>query len=1055
MLKNFAFIIALSLFAISTAQAQISAYKPDSLTLLNFHEQMVDAGWPGFWNTSKNVREWTGVSYDYNSGKVYGITLSGDWYNPHFTTDSLPAAIQVLSSMDSLVSLGVSHFNLKYLPEEITDLEDLKSLSLGYNSIETLPDFINELKQLEILLLGNNEFADLPDLSDLINLRVLSLSQNIHLEQFPASILELESLIDLRLSYNSITELPSSIDELQQLQKLYIQANGLISLPESVGNLSNLDQLVLSNNQLTALPSSINNLTKLERLDVNRNQLSALPADMSNLTNLIQIDISENKLTEFPESIVGLRGLRNITANKNQMVGEIPEDVFRINRLRLDVSDNNLSGDLAVIDNNITERLLITNNRYTFRDIINFYGQFNPSYIEFQPQQYIGTYRTLEPGAGESLDVFIDNYIPASGNTYQWYRADNIALTGATKYSTEDSIHISSYDASAHAGIYYCIIKNPALPNLSLRSHVVRVLGNDNAPELTYQDLIFREGERAYLNIAAKDDFTPVNDLEYRFPEETEHFILKPDTLYSRSYAKFIFPKTVNGYGSDTISVEVEDEGGNVAIAEVTITMISAENKAPTITLDTIYTNIYQDVQLPCTPGDQGCPALYPFTSMTYMKHFVQDDYDDNDDLSYRILEADPNTGAVNSKINMMFNTRPDGITLDAFMLTFTDTVAVVTLEVTDIEGGKTTKEITLIGKTNPPNKSPEITAIPDQIIARGTTKFPVLNLNEYASDDYVSSDLFWWENTSDPSLNIDRTDSIVFVEPAYLDSSYTAQITFYVSEKTNYHRRSSIDVTYIISDGLSISGVVTDENNLPLEGVELVGFDEPIFSSSNGSYEAFVLEGWSGQVYPVKQDYIFTPDTLSYENVQGDQSNQNYFGQYVGNYTISGTITTPEGGYLNHVLINGVSNEIFTNEEGYYSLDVPYDFNGVLTPSLQGYDFEPISKSYDGLTQDLSNQNYTGFKITGVENTNENKLLSVFPNPSSSYIVFALKALNFSSGSIEIYNAQGKRGTDIKLQQNDARYEWKEYSKAAPGIYFAKLKLDGKLVDTVKFIIE
>ncbi|UII27514.1 T9SS type A sorting domain-containing protein [Fulvivirga maritima] len=1054
MVKYFLTLCFCGLF-LKAAEAQTPAYKPDSLVLLNFHQQMMDSGWPAFWNTTKNVREWTGVSYDYNSGKVYGVTLSGDWFNPHFTTDSLPAAIQVLSAMDSLVSLGVSHFNLKYLPEEMTDLEDLKSLSLGYNSIETLPDFINELEQLEILLLGNNEFADLPDLSDLINLKVLSLSQNIHLEQFPASILELESLIDLRLSYNSITGLPSSIDELQQLQKLYLQANGLISLPESVGNLSNLDQLVLSNNQLTDLPSSINNLTKLERLDVNRNQLSALPADMSNLTNLIQIDISENKLTEFPESIVGLRGLRQITANKNQMEGEIPEDVFRINRLRLDVSDNNLSGELEVIDNNITERLLITNNRYTFRDIINFYGQFNPSYIEFQPQQYIGTYRTLEPRAGEVLDVFIDNYIPASGNTYQWYRADNIALTGATKYSTEDSIHISSYDASAHAGIYYCIIKNPSLPNLSLRSNVVRVLGNDNAPELTYQDLIFREGGRAYLNIAAKDDFTPINELEFRFPEETEHFILKPDTLYSRSYAKFVLPKTVNGYGKDTLTVEVEDEGGNVAIAQLTIEMLSDENANPEVSMDTIYMNLAQDAEPPCTPGTTGCNAFYYFTSITYLKYFVTDDFTDYDRLTYRVLEADSLNGEViPGKVYVQPIIRPDGITLDANVLANQDTSVTITLQVMDPEGGVIQKSVTLMGEINPPNRNPEIEDITDQLISRGARSFSTLNLSEYSSDDYLSNNLLTWQISRSNVLKVNLSDSLLEVQPMYEDSSYTAQLEVYVYEKTNYNRSSSTTVNYIIKEGIAISGMITDVADQPLENVELQGFDEPVFTSAAGYYEAHVLEGWSGEVIPVKEDYLFSPESQEYNNLQSSLQDQDYQAEYIGSYTISGVISTAESG-LGEVLINGFTNEIYTDDVGYYSVEVPYDWNGTLTPELDGFSFEPTSRTYEQLTANLSNEDYQAYHITGVEGRDAVQLLTVYPNPSSTSVTFMLSDAHFNDGIIEVYNTHGKKCGTIKVETDTSRYEWKGAEQTPAGIYYAKLTVNGKAESVLKFIVE
>jgi hypothetical protein len=48
------------------------------------------------------------------------------------------------------------------------------------------------------------------------------------------------------------------------------------------------------------------------------------------------------------------------------------------------------------------------------------------------------------------------------------------------------------------------------------------------------------------------------------------------------------------------------------------------------------------------------------------------------------------------------------------------------------------------------------------------------------------------------------------------------------------------------------------------------------------------------------------------------------------------------------------------TNSSGYYSKGIPNGWSGTVTPSRGGYSFAPTSRSYNNLTSNLSNQNYT-----------------------------------------------------------------------------------------------
>ena len=77
--------------------------------------------------------------------------------------------------------------------------------------------------------------------------------------------------------------------------------------------------------------------------------------------------------------------------------------------------------------------------------------------------------------------------------------------------------------------------------------------------------------------------------------------------------------------------------------------------------------------------------------------------------------------------------------------------------------------------------------------------------------------------------------------------------------------------------------------------------------------------------------------------------------------YTISGYIRDTEGTGIPWVWMNGLPDAPSTDSNGYYSGNVPEGWSGTVIPDVAGYSLEPASISYDTVSADQTEQNYTG----------------------------------------------------------------------------------------------
>jgi hypothetical protein len=852
----------------------------DSLTLIDFQNALIQEGWPQFWDTTKNVSNWQGVYLNNETGKVKWIYLRGTDFHPDFTTKKLPSCIKILDSLDNLLELSFSSFGIKDLPEEIAELNNLESLSLGHNGMEEIPSFLGRMKNLKYLALSYNQLTDLQEeLSGLTNLEKLSLLHNETLTQFPDVITELSSLVELDISFCSITTLPEKIKNLKKLKNIDTSSCRITSLPNEIGELPALESLYLNSNELSALPESMGNLNNLRSLNISYNNLTQLPESFSNLDSLRGIGFSHNQLTGFPNCLAKLPKLNNINGENNNMTGSIPAGIFEKKGLELYLDDNNLSGKLGIQSNNTPKYLYVTNNRFTLKDIIDHYNEFDPdpynpygtpTYIEFQPQQNIGTFRTFEPSAGDDVPLGIENYEPASGCQITWYKAARLNETGTpVATAADDTLNIEDFDPATDAGVYYCMVTHPDLDGLSLTSNRICLIGDTDAPpSLSASDVLFRSGTDAILSLSIGDDYTRVKDMIFDIPDTTKNFRLRPDSISQALNKRYIFPKKeISGATSDTVRISITDRTGNTVSTKVLITALPATNEAPQMNFPTVYMSFLYGTPPSCTPELDDCNEPYYFASSTFLKNFVTDDFTKESMLTYSVkLDSVSGTLPANNiaNVNLIDELTGENLNTDKALSVkisaLSNITAYVSLSASDDEGGTSTEQIQLKGigisqSPDDPNAPPEVAPIPEQVIEKGSSAFAPLNLKDYISDDYLPfEELDISLSPRSVTANI-KNDSMLYVSPLYTDSAYSGNLTITVTERRNLLSEGISEIACrIVEADLAVRFFIT-ANGVPVKDA-LIYINGAYFSSdavghatvslpNNGSYRYTITDAY------------------------------------------------------------------------------------------------------------------------------------------------------------------------------------------------------------------
>ncbi|MHC4643048.1 MAG: Kelch repeat-containing protein [Planctomycetota bacterium] len=221
------------------------------------------------------------------------------------------------------------------------------------------------------------------------------------------------------------------------------------------------------------------------------------------------------------------------------------------------------------------------------------------------------------------------------------------------------------------------------------------------------------------------------------------------------------------------------------------------------------------------------------------------------------------------------------------------------------------------------------------------------------------------------------------------------------------------------------ISGYINDANGSGISGVVVSTSNGATDTTdANGYYELSVAYNWSGTVTPTNVDWGFLPVNKEYSNITTDQVNQDYT---AFKPKISGYIEDSSGLPFEDVTINsnnGGGTDI-TDTNGFYEIEVPYNWSGTVTPNKAYWAFTPERQTYNNIISDHNDQNYTAYTTNFIIDHYTDTLSlargSLTATTVGNLAMFAGGGTGGSSGVrniVDIYDAEtGQWSTDTLSQ--------------------------------------
>ena len=150
-------------------------------------------------------------------------------------------------------------------------------------------------------------------------------------------------------------------------------------------------------------------------------------------------------------------------------------------------------------------------------------------------------------------------------------------------------------------------------------------------------------------------------------------------------------------------------------------------------------------------------------------------------------------------------------------------------------------------------------------------------------------------------------------------------------------------------------------------------------YDSSNLSGHSFVMDGYNGDYFHFNfgwggsSDGNFLLDSITFGAPYDFRYHQWAYYDIFPGVTVSGTIKDASNNPLSNVSVSFDSGggSTTTNAVGFYSLALPKGYTGTATPYLSGYTFTPASKTYNNITSNQTNQNYSGSQSVPADPSN------------------------------------------------------------------------------------
>ncbi|KAK7316294.1 hypothetical protein VNO77_35222 [Canavalia gladiata] len=362
------------------------AVSPDSdkLALLRLKASFSDpSGLLSTWHSvaagDSDHCSWPGVYCDSNS-RVVALNVTGNGGNrtTHPCSDFAQFPLYGFGIRKTCSGSNGSLFG-KVSPF-ISELTELRVLSLSFNGLMgEIPVEIWGMEKLEVLdLEGNMISGYLPfRVSGLRKLRVLNLGFNRIVGEIPNSISSLESLEVLNLAANELNgSVPGFVGKLRGAYLSFNQLSGVI--PQEIGdNCGRLEHLDLSCNSIVQkIPASLGNCSRLRTLLLYSNVLEeGIPAELGKLEKLEVLDVSRNTLSgSVPRELgncseLSVLVLSNLFDPRGDVAGDLAENLGSLND-ELNYFEGAMPGEV----------MLLPRLRILWAPMVNFEGDFQGSW---------------------------------------------------------------------------------------------------------------------------------------------------------------------------------------------------------------------------------------------------------------------------------------------------------------------------------------------------------------------------------------------------------------------------------------------------------------------------------------------------------------------------------------------------------------------------------------------------------------------------------------------------------------------------------------------------
>ncbi|KAH7427029.1 hypothetical protein KP509_10G026700 [Ceratopteris richardii] len=258
-------------------------------------------------------------------------------------------ALQLLAPAGRLLNYHLSG----HMSPHLGNLESLQILDLMWNELSgSIPKELGNLRQLTLLLLsGNSLTGSIPkELGNLHLLDRFQIDSNQITGSIPSTFQNLVSIKHLYMNNNSLSgSIPKELGQLPKLVHLLAENNKIDGdLPPELANMSTLQILQLDNNRFSnaSIPENYFSMQNIIKLSLRNCNLQGRIPDLSHMENLQYLDLSMNQLEGEMPSKLPIR-LTTIDLSSNKLNGKIPEIIGRLPNLQLlSLKNNNFSGSI-------------------------------------------------------------------------------------------------------------------------------------------------------------------------------------------------------------------------------------------------------------------------------------------------------------------------------------------------------------------------------------------------------------------------------------------------------------------------------------------------------------------------------------------------------------------------------------------------------------------------------------------------------------------------------------------------------------------------------------